>query len=628
MGGPERTTFDSEDAERADGRNGRVVRRLLLIALACALLLGAARLSPIQIHVSNPFRHAKPIAAGHGAAGAEEDWHSLPLGTSRFWPCPNPTDPTGEWAECGFLIVPTDYAHLERGTTKVALARVKASKEPRRGMVVFGAGGPGGAGGQRVLSGGGKHIQATVTGEHYDIVGIDPRGIGDTEPHTQCFPPGANTALKSNTVLLKNFDYSSSLARSAPEKLRQGLLRQQEEMDALVKVQYGMCGVSMGQKVGYMGTTNVVRDIAGVVDALEGEGALINYYGGSYGSIIGQYLVNMFPDRVGKVAIEGIVDGVAWANQPMYLSYRQWLSSTSDAYQWFLTECAKAGPDGCELARPGEGADGIRERLEGFFDRLYEVPLVVANRRFWGVVTSGMARTLVFRMLQMPTVWPTTAVALSQGMKGDGQALLMLDSVFSGYRDLERQAVSCNDAPHPPLYRPPTNEEVVDEMLAVSREVSAFAFSVLTAEPDAQCQYWPVEPTERFTGPWNHTLRSPILVMSNTADPVTPIASAHLLKELLGPSAILVLQHGPGHGTTSFPTQCTIDKARAWFTDDIVPEDGHVCELDSPLFPGVGEGYDTHPEEWERQEKAKVFGLLMSGVDLSALATSLSFING
>ncbi|KZT58682.1 hypothetical protein CALCODRAFT_230866 [Calocera cornea HHB12733] len=428
-------------------------------------------------------------------------------------------------------------------------------------------------------------MQDGVTGEHFDIVGIDPRGIGDTEPHTQCLPVGQNSILKKHTVLEQGFDYSSTAP--LPE-LRAGLLRQQKEMDALVETEYRMCGVRLGQTVRYMGTTTVIRDIAFITDVLEGKGSLINYYGGSYGSIIGQYLVSMFPDRVGRVAIEGIVDVVAWANQPMYKSYRQWLSSTEDAYDWFVTECAKSGPEACDLARDEDELDAnkVRDRIEGLFDSLYERPMTVATSDTWGIFTSGMARAFFFRTLQRPLTWPAAATALSAAVNGDAHPLLVLhNEMNAGYRDLERQAVSCNDAPKPPLYEPPTNEQLVDEMLAVATDVTGLAFSVLTTEPDASCHYWPVIPPERFTGPWNNTLSNPILVMSNTADPVTPIASAYLLKELLGDSAILVLQHGPGHGTKSFPTLCTINKSRAYFTDGTLPEDGHTCEIDKPLFP-------------------------------------------
>lgn len=79
--------------------------------------------------------------------------------------------------------------------------------------------------------------------------------------------------------------------------------------------------------------------------------------------------------------------------------------------------------------------------------------------------------------------------------------------------DLQRLAVSCNDqVPYGPL---PTPEEVVDEMMETLEHISRFALSVAASERDMGCQFWPVRPPERFAGPFNHTLKNPILIHSN-----------------------------------------------------------------------------------------------------------------
>lgn len=98
-------------------------------------------------------------------------------------------------------------------------------------------------------------------------------------------------------------------------------------------------------------------------------------------------------------------------------------------------------------------------------------------------------------------------------MAGNGTRILNFLNDWRLYNDLERPAVSCNDAPP---FSPPSAEAVVDEYLDVYHNVSKFVFSVLTTEPDSGCQFWPVKPVERFTGPWNQTLRNPILLVSNT----------------------------------------------------------------------------------------------------------------
>lgn len=123
--------------------------------------------------------------------------------------------------------------------------------------------------------------------------------------------------------------------------------------------------------------------------------------------------------------------------------------------------------------------------------------------------------------LEVPSTWEKAAVGFSEAMQGNGTTMLNSD-VFALGTDLERSAVSCND--NLP-FSPPAPEEVVDEVLDVFYNVSRLVFSVITTEPDAGCQYWPVTPPERFQGPWNNTLRNPVLVISNTVRMVSCVRS-------------------------------------------------------------------------------------------------------
>ena len=92
-----------------------------------------------------------------------------------------------------------------------------------------------------------------------------------------------------------------------------------------------LCLEVSGEALKHVGTATVVRDLERIHRTLEGDDAPINFWGFSYGTIVGSYLVNMyvlivdcngdgliidnirFPDRVGRVAIDGVVvSWIAW----------------------------------------------------------------------------------------------------------------------------------------------------------------------------------------------------------------------------------------------------------------------------------------------------------------------------
>lgn len=115
------------------------------------------------------------------------------------------------------------------------------------------------------------------------------------------------------------------------------------------------------------------------------------------------------------------------------------------------------------------------------------------------------------KILPSPSGWPDAAVAIAGALGGNSSAVLPL--LEPELKDMERRAVSCNDnKPFPP----PSPEKIVDLWLTNFENVTREAFAFPINEPDAGCQYWPVTPPERYDGPWNKTLRNPVLILSNT----------------------------------------------------------------------------------------------------------------
>jgi len=88
-------------------------------------------------------------------------------------------------AECGFLVVPLDYAHPGGQKIKLAVSRIrhKSADADYQGVMLTNPGGPGGSG--LTLAVLGEYVPDHV-GEQYDWIGFDPRGVGSSVPALSC----------------------------------------------------------------------------------------------------------------------------------------------------------------------------------------------------------------------------------------------------------------------------------------------------------------------------------------------------------------------------------------------------------------------------------------------------------
>ncbi|KAJ7722011.1 hypothetical protein B0H16DRAFT_1431558 [Mycena metata] len=396
--------------------------------------------------------------------------------------------------------------------------------------------------------------------------------------------------FSAHTVLEQGFTVASSTNLTNPAI--EELVEQSRQFLALKQSQAELCGKNMGDELKYMGTATVVRDLDFMSKIFDGEDAKINYWGASYGSILGSYLVNMLPDRVGYVVIDGIVDPVVWSSEPSQNWPINWLQSTEKTYQFYLKTCSQAGPATCPLAKSANEPSGnILARLETLFDALALAPLPVPFGSRPGFLTSGAARALLLEYLEDPTLWGESALAFSQAMAANGTLLFNKlaapypGSISTPHYDLVRLGVTCLDSPPPASPSDvPTAEDLAAQLVKTLKEVSPhFGASTSVSEPDGGCQFWPVKGPERFTGPFTANLERPMLVISNTLDPITPIYSGLHVHTLMPNSTVLVIQDGPGHTSTAILTPCTLGLVQGYFAG-ILPDNGTVCNVTYPYF--------------------------------------------
>ena len=289
-------------------------------------------------------------------------------------------------ADCATVKLPLDYDQPNGAKTAISVLRIKATEPARKiGTLFLNPGGPGGTGTAMAAVAPlffGPEIRA-----RFDIVGFDPRGTNFSE-NVKCWQNMGqqSSALAGFTVLFPwTPEETASYVRSAKA--------------------FGKACSTTGKPLsGSMSSTEMARDMD-VLRRAVGDRQL-TYLGFSYGSYPGQVYANLFPDRVRALAIDGVIDPVAWAGTPETRSVPQTVrlrsgEGAAKALHEVLVRCGKAGPSACGFASAGDPVknyDSIRTALK-------KAPLVFSDpgTRQAVTVTYPFTVGLLLSLLYTPT---------------------------------------------------------------------------------------------------------------------------------------------------------------------------------------------------------------------------------
>ncbi|MFF7456741.1 alpha/beta hydrolase [Kitasatospora sp. NPDC008115] len=537
--------------------------RRALPAVAAATLLAAC--------TSSGGTTAAPTAAPPPAETASAT--ATPTPTPTATPTPTPTvKPTGQadpalqafygqqlnWAackddpkiektdesavQCTTLKVPLDYTNPSGDTLDVAVVRKPATMPDQRvGAVVVNPGGPGGTG-VGFVQRNPEYFQKGVR-ERFDTVGFDPRGVGGTSP-VNCLD----------------------------DKTRDDWVNTDNPGPDHGKVLADACQAKYGKLLPFIGTRNSVRDMD-VLRAALGEQKL-TYFGLSYGTYIGSVYAEEFPDRVGRLVLDGAVDPslpLAQHNIEQYAGFERSLNA-------FAAYCAKKAQ--CPLGKdPGKAAG----KLADFLDGLEQKPLTTSTGR---VLTTTAAWTGVVEGLYGDeSAWDQLRTVLTQAMvNGKGDHLLAYadsynrrdkDGHYSASADAYT-AIHCADGA--------TNVPTGEALQAAYADLAAKAPLLSRHEPsaaifDPDCRSWPFRSTEQ-----SHVITSkaqaPIVVVGSTGDAATPYANAEKLTAQLG-NAVLLTREGEGHTGYGW-SACIRTAVDAFLLEGTAPAAGTRCASDAP----------------------------------------------
>ncbi|MFM9448843.1 alpha/beta hydrolase [Streptomyces acidiscabies] len=448
--------------------------------------------------------------------------------------------------ECTTMKAPLDYAKPARGDVRLAVARKKATGPGKRlGSLLVNPGGPGGSAVGYLQQYAGLGYPAPVRAR-YDMVAVDPRGVARSEP-VECLDGRAMDAYTQTDT--------------TPDD--------QRETDALVgayqKFAEG-CGADAPKLLRHVSTVEAARDMD-ILRAALGDPKL-TYVGASYGTFLGATYAGLFPDRVGRLVLDGAMDPSLTARQ-MNLDQT---AGFETAFQSFAKDCVRH--PGCPLSgTPAQVGAG----LKAFFRRLDARPIPTgdADGRKLG---EALATTGVIAAMYDESAWEQLREALSSAIReNDGAGLLVLaDSYYERdstgrYANLmsANAAVNCLDLPS--AYSTP--DEVRAALPAFEKASPVFGEGMGWAS--LTCAYWPVGATgtpHRITAQGS----APILVVGTVRDPATPYRWAESLAGQLSAGHLLTYD-GDGHTAYGRGSGCIDLAINAYLLTGAVPARGKRC---------------------------------------------------
>jgi pimeloyl-ACP methyl ester carboxylesterase len=533
-------------------------RLLVCLTAAAVLVAGCSAVSSLQgddtptaqprtpasASTATPGATPEPRQGAGGTAQAGPETPSMPPapeGLGRFYrqhvswrPC------TGEF-ECTKVHVPVDYAHPSGGTLALAVSR-RPADEPgeREGAILVNPGGPG-ASGITYAPTAVSQFRSDVL-DRYDVVGFDPRGVASSEG-VDCL---TDDELDAFVALDPTPDNPAAVAQAER-----------------VIAEFGRgCVQGAGALAGHVSTPEAARDmdiIRAVVDSPR-----LDYYGASYGTLLGSTYADFFPDRVGAMVLDGAID-------PAQSVIEQNLAAAAGfqtALRAYLRSCVEQGS--CPL---GDTVPVAEDRLNALLDRIDVSSLPAGGGRR---LTIGHAVLGVWLPLYVPELWPSLTTALQQAKNGDGSALLRLSDLYtsrgpSGYLDNSMEALYAVNCLDQPAGRTPAQ---VRRLVPRFEKVSP-TFGEVFAWFLIGCPDWPVRTTEKIPK-IDAPGAPPIVVVGTTGDPATPYESAVALARELR-SGVLVTRVGEGHTGFGRGNQCVDDAVNDYFAEHKVPRDGLRC---------------------------------------------------
>ncbi|MBG6239451.1 pimeloyl-ACP methyl ester carboxylesterase [Mycetocola sp. CAN_C7] len=447
--------------------------------------------------------------------------------------------------QCATATAPMDWENPEDGDIELELVRQRASGGDAIGSLLLNPGGPGASGfdlvAQTIDFATDERLQ-----DNFDIVGFDPRGVSRSTP-VSCLDADQMD------------DYLYGIAdgeRGSAAWIDEVTASSQEFADA--------CAENTGDALEFVTTVSAARDLD-LLRALLGDPKL-NYLGYSYGTFLGATYAELYPDKVGRLVLDGAIDpssSIYEVNETQAKGFESALSAYLDACIG-TSECPFSGSTSEALTTIG-----------ALLASVGETPITAEDGRKLG--SNSLLTAIIYPLYSPEQGWPLLSEMLADVMNGNADYAFSFADAYNGrnpdggYADNSTEAFNAYNCRDYTYDADPARMEAEAAQLAEAAPVIGPYFSF----GDIGCANWPYAdgaPRDEIHAEG----ASPILVIGATNDPATPYIWAEALAEQLE-SGVLVTYEGEGHTAYNKGSSCVNDVVDDYLINGTVPDADPEC---------------------------------------------------
>ena len=549
----------------------KIFKQFCKVSLSCALM---TPLFAFADYAADMQAGKKPVAA--------IDWQ----------PCYTEINPS---LLCAQYAVPLNHQSNKKNPKTIQLALIKLpARNPATkplGSLFLNPGGPGGSGVEFVRDAG-EYLFNQDVRDHYDLIGFDPRGINLSHAIT------CGITVEDVIKIVPQFPFPVS---------------REEERQAIKadKTLSSICAKNGNEIMDYMATANVARDLDLLRQAVGDK--LLNYVGYSYGSYLGVTYANLFPQKVGRLIVDGVLDPIAWSTgrnwSGWFMPVTTRLESDKHAMATlneFFRLCDLAGPAGCSFA--GNSAarfDQLVQRL-----KVQPQPIVLPDGSTIELTHTLLLSATLSSMYHSPSWYmyadlitfieaqfPPQEIGFQYSQLRSELGLEEIEIPFDNAL-FKFSAVLCSDSDNP------SNPEFWSLWAEESEKQNGY-FSRLWTWNSSLCAHWPGLKKGRFMGPFNSKTKNPVLVTSTVFDPATPYTGAKAVARLL-PNSRLITVAGWGH-TTPGLSSCADNISFEYLLKGSLPTTDTICQQEIMPFymPEVANSFSSQQQSADAKKLSR-----------------------